>query len=106
MPAGSKEPAISLRNVKGAMIRNSRVDPSGATLLLSGIGTADVVVGTGVIPPANEVEREARQPRAAKPAPRARAPGKKAAKTPRKKAQKKLPQRTGPGKRPVPKRRK
>jgi hypothetical protein len=93
MPAASKEPAISLRNVKGAMIRNSRVDPSGATLLLSGIGTKDVVVGTGVIPPMNEVEREARPSRAAKPASRTRAPAKKTAK------------KAGPTKRQVRKRR-
>jgi hypothetical protein len=60
LPKGSKEPAISLVNVKGAVIRNSRVEPNDATLLLAGVGTEGVVVGTGVMPPANEVEREAR----------------------------------------------
>jgi hypothetical protein len=59
LPRGSKEPAISLKNVMGALIRNSRVDPANGTLLVSGIGTRDVVVGTGVMPPPNEVEHEA-----------------------------------------------
>jgi hypothetical protein len=79
LPKGSREPAISLKNVKGAVVRNSRVDPAGATLLLAGLGTEDVVVGTGVIPPANEVEREARAPRAPRPA--KTAPGRAAKKT-------------------------
>ncbi len=65
LPNGSREPAISLKNVKGAVIRNSRVDPASGTLLLAGTGTKDVVVGTGVIPPTNEGEREARPSRAA-----------------------------------------
>jgi hypothetical protein len=60
LPPGSKEPAIALTKVKGAVIRNSRVDPPSGTLLVAGLGTKDVVVGTGVMPPANEVEREAR----------------------------------------------
>jgi hypothetical protein len=55
----SMEPAISLKNVTGAVIRNSRVDPENATLLLAGVGTKDVIVGTGVMPPANAVEQEA-----------------------------------------------
>jgi hypothetical protein len=58
LPKGSRESAISLKNVKGAVIRNSRADPAGATLLVAGIGTKDIVVGTGVMPPANEIERE------------------------------------------------
>jgi hypothetical protein len=60
LPRGSQEPAISLKNVAGAVIRNSRVDPASGTLLVAGVGTKDVVVGTGVMPPADEVEREAR----------------------------------------------
>jgi hypothetical protein len=56
---GSTEPAISLKNVTGAVIRNSRVYPEDATLLLAGVGTKDVIVGTGVMPPANAVEQEA-----------------------------------------------
>jgi len=55
----SKEPAISLKNVAGAVVRNCRVDPENATLLLAGVGTKDVIVGTGVMPPSNDVEREA-----------------------------------------------
>jgi hypothetical protein len=95
LPRGSKEPAISLRNVKGVVIRNSRVDPATGTLLVAGVGTEDVVVGTGVIPPANEVEREAMSPHAPlstvaarRPGPRKPAVKKDAAKTPpaRKKA--------------------
>jgi hypothetical protein len=78
LPAGSREPAISLKNVKGAVIRNSRADPRGAILLVAGLGTEDIVVGTGVIPPANEVEREARPARILKPA-RKPTPAKKTA---------------------------
>ena len=67
LPKGSREPAISLKNVKGAVIRNSRADPAGATLLVSGMGTKDVTVGTGVLPPVNEVEREAPSRRIVRP---------------------------------------
>jgi hypothetical protein len=56
---GSKEPAISLKNVTGAVIRNSRVDPEDAILILAGVGTKDIIVGTGVMPPFNMVEQEA-----------------------------------------------
>ncbi|HET6485964.1 MAG TPA: glycosyl hydrolase family 28 protein [Spirochaetia bacterium] len=59
VPAGSAEPAIALKNASGIVIRNSRVDPRGATLLLAGIGTRDIVVGTGVIPPEGRIEEEA-----------------------------------------------
>ncbi len=99
LPRGSKEPAISLKNVTGAVIRNSRVDPADGTLLVAGMGTKDIVVGTGVIPPANEVEQEARalhaSPKTAvrKPAAKER---KKAAAKPRKpglKAKEKAPAR-------------
>jgi hypothetical protein len=104
LPRGSREPAIALKNVKGAVIRNSRVDPAGATLLVAGMGTKDVVVGTGVIPPANEVEREARPPRAPAPAPRAArakrpAPGKGGKPAP-KTAKKAAAARTAKGKPP------
>ncbi|HUI71429.1 MAG TPA: glycosyl hydrolase family 28 protein [Spirochaetia bacterium] len=59
VPAGSAEPGIALKNASGIVIRNSRVDPRGATLLVAGVGTKDIVVGTGVIPPGGRVEDEA-----------------------------------------------
>jgi hypothetical protein len=105
LPRGSKEPAISLKNVKGAVIRNSRVDPANGTLLVAGMGTKDIVVGTGVMPPPNEVEREARAPAAvtramAKPAAGRASSRKAAAKPPKARPaaeKKKVAARKAPG---------
>jgi hypothetical protein len=85
IPSGSAEPGIALKNTSGIVIRNSRVEPGSATLLVAGVGTKDVIVGTGVIPTEGGIEREAAAVRVKD----ARIPARGARITPRKVARQK-----------------
>jgi len=72
LPKGSREPAISLKNVTGAIIHNCRVDPAGATLLVVGTGSRDVTLDPGALPEIPEAPAPRRPPSRRKPGVRAK----------------------------------